>query len=104
MHKYQVAKFIFKSINKLTPENFHYWFLMNSEVYDHKTRLTFKIDDKTAVNNLFIPSARTTHYGMKLIKVSGPRIWNSLPTHLKQVTTLEIFLKKLKDHFLSGYD
>ena len=104
MHKYQVAKFIFKSINKLTPENFHHWFLMNSEVYDHKTRSNFKIDDKTAVNNLFIPSARTTHYGMKLIKVSGPRIWNSLPTHLKQVTTLEIFLKKLKDHFLSGYD
>ena len=34
------------------------------------------IDNSIATNNLFIQTARTTHYGLKLIKVQGPIIWN----------------------------
>ena len=103
MHKYQVAKFIYKSINKLTPVNFQLWFKINQEAHDHRTRSNFKIDDNTIIKNLFIPSARTTNYGLKQIKVNGPRIWNSLPTHLKQATSLKFFLNKLKGHFISEY-
>ena len=69
LHKFQIAKFIFKSINKLTPVNFHYWFKFNHEVHDYRTRSNFNVNDNTAVNNLFIPSARTTNYGLKQIKV-----------------------------------
>ena len=48
------------------------------------------------INNLFTPSARTTNYGLKQIKVNGPRICNDLPTYLKNVTSLNVFSKNLK--------
>ena len=27
-----------------------------------------------------------THYGLKLLKVSGPKIWNSNPNQIRNVT------------------
>ena len=54
--------------------------------------------------HLFTPSARTTNYGLKQIKVNGPRIWNDLPTYLKNVTSLNyVFSKNLKLYYISGY-
>ena len=34
--------------------------------------------DGKKTSNLFIPTARTSNFGMKLLKVKGPRIWNAL--------------------------
>ena len=31
-----------------------------------------------AINSLFIPLARTFNYGLKMLKVKGPKIWNTL--------------------------
>ena len=39
--------------------------------------------DGKNTNNLFIPTARMSNYGMKLLKVKGPRIWNALPNSIK---------------------
>ena len=47
----------------------------------------FSYDDGSIIKNLFIPSARTTNYGLKQLRVNGPRIWNSLPTFIKNVFT-----------------
>ena len=59
--------------------------------------------DGTKINNLFIPSARTTNYGLKQIKVNGPRIWNTLPNNIKNSSTLHAFLSKLRLHYISEY-
>ena len=40
------------------------------------------MDGKT-INNLFIPTAKTSNYGMKLLKVKGPSIWNALPSSIE---------------------
>ena len=53
--------------------------------------------------NLFIPMVRTTNYGLKQLKANGPRIWNSLPTNIKNATTLITFTKSLKVHYSSQY-
>ena len=42
---------------------------------------------------------RTTNYGLKQLKANGPRIWNSLPTNIKNATTLLTFTKSLKVHY-----
>ena len=55
------------------------------------------------MNNLFIPSIHTTHYGLKQLKVNGPRIWNELPYHLNNTFSLNIFLKYLKAFYISTY-
>ena len=38
------------------------------------------------IKYIFIPSVRTTNYGLKQLKFNGPRIWNALPTNIKNVT------------------
>ena len=37
-----------------------------------------------------MPSVRTIHYGLRQLKVNGPRIWNVLPqpTNIKNITSL----------------
>ena len=57
--------------------------------------------DGKKINNICIPTARTSNYGMKLLK--GPRIWNALPNSIKNMTTLHAFLKKLKVYYISEY-
>ena len=52
MHKYQVATFVYKSINKLTPVNFQLWFKINQEAHDHRTRSNFKITIITIIKQL----------------------------------------------------
>ena len=65
IHKYQVLKFVFKSINMLPPEQLHDWFRLNHESNRYKTRSNFNIDSGSIIKNLVIPYATTTNYGMK---------------------------------------
>ena len=100
-YKYQVSKLIFKCINKMAPIHFHNWF----KIYHirHGYRLNNNINAGIKINNLFIPSVKTTNYGLKQLKSSGPRIWNVLPTMIKNTTSLYVFLKKLKLFYSSQY-
>ena len=56
------------------------------------------LNEGIVINNLFAPCANTSNYGLKQLKVSGPRIWNKLPSDIKNV-----FLKKLKLYYISKY-
>ena len=94
---------MFKCLNQITPENFHKWFKLNHERHSHRTRSNFNTTDSIAINNLFIPAARTSNYGLKQLKVNGPRIWNALPPNLKNVNSLNVFLRRLKVHYISEY-
>ena len=38
--------------------------------------------------------ARTTNYALKQLRVTGPRIWNALPTYIKNELSFHVFLKK----------
>ena len=55
------------------------------------------------ITSLFVPSARTTNYGLKQLRVTGSRIWNALPTYIKNEISFNVFLKNLKVHYISGY-
>ena len=103
IYRYQVSKFVFKSINSLAPRNFHGWFQLTHERYGYRTRSNFSNDDGSIIQNLFIPSARTTNYGLKQLRVNGPRIWNSLPTYIKNTTSLKVFTNNLKIHYIALY-
>ena len=87
----------------MAPINFHNWFKVNHERHVYSTRMNVNINDGNKIVNLFIPTARTTNYGLKQLKVNGPRIWNDLPTNIKNITSLNAFMKKLKVHFISQY-
>ena len=103
VYKYQVSKFIFKCINNIAPKHFQNWFVMSHKLHGYHTRSNINMTDGTKINKLFIPSARITNYGLKQIKVNGPRIWNTLPNNKKNSSTLHAFLSKLKLHYISQY-
>ena len=52
---------------------------------------------------LFVPLARTTYYGLKLLKVHGSKIWNELPPLLRINDSINIFIKELKIILLNSY-
>ena len=98
-----MSKFVLKCINGTTPIQFHDWFKLSHVIHEHSTRSIFDVNEGLSINNLFIPSARTTNYGLKQLKVNGPRIWNKIPSSLKNITSVSVFLNKLKDYYISRY-
>ena len=103
IYKYQVFTFVFKSLNQTTPLQFHNWFKLNHEKHMHRTGSNFNTTDETIIKNLFIPSARTANYGFKQLRMISPRIWNALPSYLKNENSLYVFLKNLKLYLISRY-
>ena len=100
IYKHQVAKFVFKCLHTITPVQFHNWYKLNNQIHEHYTRSNYNVNDGIIINNLFVPTARTTNYGLKQLKVSGTRIWNELPSYLKNAPSLYIFLENLKVYYI----
>ena len=102
LFKLKIAKFVYNSLNKLNPTNFHSWFKLTSQMHNHNTRSKFiDIDNLKTTNNLFIPTARTTHYGLKSLKVQGPKIWNVITPLVRIITSPKGFIKELKTYFMN---
>ena len=102
--KLKIAKFIYSSLKKITPINFHTWFKLTSQLHNYSTRSKFiNITDSISTYNLFIPTARTTHYGLKKIKVKGPKVWNDLPPIIRIKKTYASFINALKIHLIGQY-
>ena len=52
-------------------------------------------------NNLFVPPTRTLA-GDKEIRIRGPRLWNNLPTEVKNAVNITAFKKSLKKHLIES--
>ena len=88
----QISKFIFNCLGKNTPSNFESWFKLNHSVHSHGTRSNFNdVVNLEYSNNLHILYARTSFYGLKLIKVFGPTFWNSIPLHIRSAVNIKHF-------------
>ena len=67
-----------------------------SSVHSYSTR-------QSCNRNLFVASVNTTQYGLRSLKFTGPRLWNSLPTSITNSNSLRIFRKTLKNSILNCY-
>ena len=97
LFKLKISKFIYKSLNKDNPIlNFHNWFILTSQIHNYNTRSKFIGTEQLIYsNNLFIHTARPSHYGLKKIKVHGATIWNELPPDLRVTNPYGLFNTKL---------
>ena len=103
--KISVSKFIFKCLNNLAPVNFHSWYHLTSVLNKYNTRSKYaNFDNSIKTKTLFVPIARTSNYGLKLLKVLGPKIWNSLPPLLRINNSLNNFNKKIKHILINEYN
>ena len=88
----EILKFVFKSINHLSPSHFHNYFQLSNMVHNHGTRQAIRGD-------IFQPL-----YGFRSIKYLGVKLWNDIPTYIKMSTSTNIFRSKLKEFIINGYD
>jgi len=68
------------------PESFIDYFNKNDSVHTHNTRTK---------NDVRLPRINTGH-GLKCLKYKIPKLWNKLPTDLKEQTSLNTFKNELK--------
>ena len=104
IYSLQISKFSFNSVNNNIITNFQNWFKLNCHVHDYRTRSNYTdVNALTHSNNLCILSDRRSFYGLKLIKVYGPKYWNTIPNHIRSVVSLKYFSKVLKQFLLQTY-
>ena len=92
----QILSFVYQWSHRLLPHCFSEYFKFTSSVHSYSTRQSSK-------RNLYLASVNTTQYGLRSLKFTGPRLWNSLPTSLTTSNSLRIFCKTLKNSMLNCY-
>ena len=100
----RISQFIYECIHNHAPIQFNSWFVFINQVHSHSTRTNTIISNETDLSgNLFIPYVRTTHYGLKSIKVAGPKIWNKIPREIRTAISRFSFAKSYKKSRILHY-
>ena len=93
IHNFEKGKFMYRLVNKKLPCNFeNLWSPLRE-----RTQYNLRSNDDGKINEMF---ART-NYGYKMIQTSGARLWNSIPTSIKNGESLNIFTTQYKKYLLS---
>ena len=88
INKLQIALHMYKIINRLISYNEHFDFRTNFQIHDHDTR------QKNDIHQAYC----RTQTRQNTLQFQGPKLWNALPTELKNVTPISHFKRKLKLH------
>ena len=87
----QKVVMMYKIFNNLTPSYFPEYFKMTSDIHQRSLR-------SPAENLLYIPKPNTELFH-KSLSYSGYKIWNAIPDHIKQSTSIAHFKRDLKCTF-----
>ena len=105
--KLNIAIFVYSTLDFETPQIFHEWFIFNHEIYEHNTRLNSEITQEHYFDVGTVEHSLSLHtkgcknsYGQKMIQVSGPLVWNSIPAVIQKSPSIHSFKAKLKKHLL----
>ena len=91
--KYHTSLMVYKTLNGLAPEYLQNLFTKTSEMHSRNLQ-SVENDD------LRVPFARTNYF-LKSFSVEGSKQWNSLPTELRQIQTLQSFKSALRSYLLN---
>ncbi len=89
----KLLSFVYECVNKISPVCFHTYFQSIKSVHQHNTRQASK-------NDIFLTQKNTLQYGIRSVRFTGAESWNSIPTIIKESSTLSSFRYKLKLHYL----
>jgi len=92
INKFQIAKFIYQVLNKLSPSSFYPMFSLVSSIHSYNTRAE-------ETQKLFLKHTKT-NIRKFAISVRGPQVWNELPEHIKTPSTIDLFHIKLKKYLI----
>ena len=97
MINHEILKFVYKSLNGLSPSHFQNYFQFSNTVHSHETRQAAGGDIFQSIRNTFL-------YGLRSMKYLGAKLWNGIPTFIKMSVSFNIFKSKLKEFLINGYD
>ena len=94
--KVEALKFVFDSLNKTNPNQFHEYFSFH----------TFRNVNTASIRNKYLirPFPRTSTYGIKSLKYTGVILWNNLSLTLRDMPSKLSFSKTLKKNILTSYE
>ena len=105
-----IANFVYSTLTDNSPSIFDEWFNYVHEVHDHTTRASSNVISENFFEIGYVEQSFTLHtkgakniYGRKMIQVSGPIIWNSIPEDIQKAGTIITFKKLLKKYYFSQY-
>ena len=112
--KLRATQFIYDCLTGRCTDQFKSWFNRVSDIHSHATRSRTTLEmselgsaaEQTSLISsykLFMPSVRTTYYGLRSMKYLGANFWNTLPHILHKANSRSIFGKAMKTHLLSLY-
>ena len=90
--EFKILVIIYKCVNSQAPD-----YLSNLISFRKPTYATRLSHDSTLLS---IPRTRT-RTADNAFQVAGPRLWNSLPTNMRQAKSLDIFKGQLKTHLFN---
>ena len=85
---------MYKFINGSLPPTLQNEFNFAHEIHNHNTR-------KSCMGNIALPLPKTEFFKRSLL-YSGPILWNSLPTDIRNCTCLSNFKSYFKNYLLNN--
>ena len=89
----QIAVFMYRLNKNELPVSFCDDFTLNRDIHNYPTRHSSDF-------HLFTPRTTLAH---KSIRYVGPDIWNVLPSHIRNCSTIISFKRNMKELLLSKY-
>ena len=96
IHCLHISSFVYECHNKLAPIHFRDYFTQMSESRSYNTR-------GAARGDFFLVRKNTLQYGLRSICFNGAKIWNTIPSDIRNSPSIRNFKNKLKKHFLQSY-
>ena len=93
INKLQTALFMYRFTNNTLPNSFSNFLTKHSDIHNYNTRHA----------QHYVATSPSTNQIKYSIKVSGPKIWNSLITKSAKCKTIVSFKSTMKDLFISKY-
>ena len=84
---------MYKTVNGDRPEISKEAFHDVRSIHGHATRSAVKGD-------LFVPR-KTTSIAQQAVSVAGPRLWNMIPSTIRNAQSIDTFKVRLKEHYLN---
>ena len=84
---------MYKTVNGHGPEIHKEAFLNIGNIHEHAIRSAVKGD-------IFVPR-KTTSIAQQAVSVAGPRLWNMIPSTIKNAQSIDTFRVRLKEHYLN---
>ena len=95
LFKFCALKFVYESVNKLNPFQFHAYYNYPDHNYNTGAMRYMKLN---------LPTIRTSTYGLKSLKYTGCMLWNNSSFAEKNIKSKTVFSRILKKRITDAYD